>query len=53
MGKTIYQGIYALVCMAYRIFRPILVAAIDDPEKEWDDFLMGLMDKLFNYEPGA
>jgi len=46
----IYEAIYKLTCIAYGMFRGILLAAVDDPDKDWDDFLMGIMDRLFNYK---
>jgi len=49
MGK--YFPIYNLLCLAYKmIIRSILLKAIDDPTEEFDDIVMSLMDKLFNYE---
>lgn len=46
-----YQSIYKLMCMAYAyILRDLLKKAIDDPKEEWDDWTLGLLDKLFNYE---
>ena len=43
-------AIYSLACMAYKmILRGILKEAIDDPEKEWDDWVLSFCDKLFKY----
>jgi len=33
-----------------QILRSLLKKAIDDPEQEWDDFVLGLCDKIFGYE---
>jgi len=45
------EGIWAIVKMAYKIIlRPLLVKAIDDPDSEVDDFILRLLDNLFEYE---
>ena len=45
------KAMYSLACMAYRlILRDLLKEAIDDPKKEWDDWVMSFCDKLFAYE---
>jgi len=45
-----YLAIYKLVCMAYReVLRDLLKKAINDPNEEWDDVVLEVMDKLFNY----
>jgi len=44
--------IYNMVCVLYKtVLRGLLKKAIDDPESEWDDFVLDLCDKLFSYEP--
>jgi len=46
-----YEALYRLVCMAYAvIIRSLVKRAVDDPDSEWDDTLMKVLDKLFNYE---
>ena len=43
--------IYKMACMLYGSFlRVLLKKAIDDPDTEWDDFVLNLCDKVFNYE---
>ena len=45
-----YQALYALVCQAYAmLLRPLVKKAVDNPEEEWDDVLMGVLDRLFDY----
>jgi len=45
------EGIWTIVKMAYKIIlRPLLVKAIDDPDSEVDDFILRLLDNLFEYE---
>jgi hypothetical protein len=34
----------------YPLFRPILVQAIDDPSKQWDDVFMQVLDKMLFYK---
>ena len=46
-----YEIIYRLVCMAYaEILRELLKKAIDNPNEEWDDIVLDMLDKLFNYQ---
>jgi len=33
-----------------KILRPLLIKAIDDPNEQWDDFVLSIVDKLFDYE---
>ena len=43
-------AIYQLACMAYKlILRSMLVKAIENPDEEWDDFILSFCDKIFNY----
>ena len=40
-----------MLCTCYAAgLRSMLVAAIDDPDKDWDDFAMKIMDVLMDYE---
>ena len=44
-------ALFSLACMAYSmILRGVLKKAIDDPDQEWDDWVLSFCDKLFNYE---
>jgi len=42
--------IVKLIQTVYGLIRPILYEAIDDPNQEWDDTLMELVDGLMNYQ---
>ena len=45
------EGILALMNLAYSTFlRDLLVRAIDDPGKIWDDYVLKLTDALFHYK---
>lgn len=42
--------IFSLIKTVYsKILRPLLVKAIDDPEEEWDDVLLRIIDRIFEY----
>jgi len=42
--------IMKVMSMLYdQILRGLLRKAIEDPEQEWDDFVLGLCDKIFGY----
>jgi len=44
-------AIMALMKMAYSsILRGLLKRAIDDPDAEWDDIVLSVVDKVFDYE---
>ena len=46
-----FEAIWALAKMAYSVvLRDLLVKAIDDPESDWDDVVLGMIDRLFEYE---
>jgi len=43
-------AIFGLVKIAYKmILRDLLVAAIEDPDQEWDDIVLDILDKIFDY----
>jgi hypothetical protein len=43
-------AIYQLVCLAYaNILRDLLKKAIEDPENDWDDAVLHVLDNLFDY----
>jgi len=45
-----FTVIYALLKQIYKtILRPLLVKAIDDPDEDWDDVVLSIVDKLFDY----
>jgi len=40
-----------LVKMAYKtLLRPLVVKAVNDPDADWDDVLMGVIDRIFDYD---
>ena len=42
--------IIELARVAYKmILRDLLKAAIDDPEREWDDIVLSICDRIFSY----
>ncbi|MBA7471391.1 hypothetical protein ES707_06697 [subsurface metagenome] len=46
------KGLWLLIKIAYaQLLRPVLFKAIDNPDVEWDDFVMDRMDALFDYKP--
>jgi len=43
--------IYKILCMIYAdLLRPLVKKAVDDPNEDWDDMLMSILDKLFDYK---
>jgi len=43
-------AIFSLVKIAYKmILRDLLVSAIEDPNQEWDDVVLDILDKIFDY----
>lgn len=46
-----YKSLYLVLCFAYKtVIRPILLKAIDDPNSDWDDITMDVIDSIFNYK---
>lgn len=46
-----YEFLYGLVCKAYaEILRDLLIKAIDDPNETWDDIVIKMLDRLFDYK---
>lgn len=44
------KGLWTLAKLAYKvILRPLVLKAIDDPDSEVDDFVMGILDRIFDY----
>ena len=42
--------IWLIVKQAYAIIlRPLLLKAIDDPNVEWDDYVLKVLDSIFDY----
>ena len=45
------KALYALIKLAYAtILRKLVLKAIDDPNSEVDDIVMGVLDRLFDYD---
>lgn len=45
------ESLWTIIKMVYKhILRPLVLKAIDDPESEVDDFVMRLLDNLFEYD---
>lgn len=42
--------LFEMIQLIYPKFRPILLAAVDDPDVEWDNVLMGVIDRIFDYQ---
>jgi len=48
----IYKMLYGIVCYAYvNALRDLVKKAIDDPNTDWDEVALGILDKVFNYTP--
>jgi hypothetical protein len=46
-----YASVVLVVIGAlYKVMRPILKKAVDDPKEEWDDRLMQACDALFGWK---
>ena len=47
-----YLAIFNILQMVYgQILRPLLMKAINDPNEEWDDVVLAMVDRLFDYTP--
>jgi len=45
-----YDKVGFLAKFLYKhILRDILIKAIDDPEEEWDDAVLAVLDRVFGY----
>ena len=44
---------WTLIKLLYSsLIRPVLVKAVESSSTEIDDFVLGILDKVFDYEPG-
>jgi len=43
------EAVMMVLKQIYGFMRPVLAKAIDDPESEWDEFAMTIMDDLFDF----
>jgi len=47
----LYRLIFQLLQKVYaEVLRPLLVKAIEDPNEVWDDVILGMIDRLFDYK---
>lgn len=45
-----YLALWNLASLAYgTILRKILVKAINNPDEEWDDVVLGICDRIFDH----
>lgn len=45
-------GIIMIMKAAYRyLLRGLIKSAVDNPDENWDDTLMEILDRLFDYKP--
>ena len=46
-----YANVILMILKAiYPTMRPILKKAVNDPDQDWDDVLMSVLDKILGYE---
>lgn len=46
----VYKMLYGIVCYAYgHGLRDLVKKSIDDPDTDWDDIALGILDKIFNF----
>jgi len=46
-----YKMLYGVVCQMYKAgLRQLVVNSINDPETDWDDVAISILDKIFSYE---
>jgi len=44
-------AIYEVLCIAYaKVLRDLIVELVNDPDSQVDEILLGILDKVFNYE---
>jgi hypothetical protein len=47
------ESLWTIIKLIYKvILRPLVLKAIDDPDSEIDDFVMRILDNIFEYESG-
>lgn len=47
MKATMLMAMLRLIYPKY--MRPVLFKAVDDPEAEWDEIIMSIVDRIFLY----
>lgn len=46
----LYKQLYNILAMVYSsLLRGLVVKAVSDPDEEWDDILLDVLDRLFGY----
>ena len=45
-----YKVLYNVLCYAYGTARSTIKAKIDDPDSDWDEMAMKVLDALFDYK---
>jgi len=50
MAQLGIEEFYRMACETYAEYREFLLAAIDDPDAIWDDFLMKAMDRAMSFD---
>ena len=46
-----YKMLYGVVCQMYKAgLRQLVVNSINDPDTDWDDVAISILDKIFDYE---
>jgi hypothetical protein len=49
-----YEIIFKMAKTAYlQLLRGLLVKAIDDPNEQWDDIVLSMVDGIFGYKDNA
>ena len=44
-----FEALYKICCIIYKSYlRDLLIKAIDDPDKKWDDYVLKLADMTFD-----
>ena len=44
-------GVLMILKVVYQhMLRPLVLKAIDDPNEDWDDTVMEILDRLFDYK---
>ena len=51
--KVQTMGVLMIMKVMYQhLLRPLVYKAINDPDEDWDDVAMEILDRLFGYEGG-
>lgn len=45
-----FNTVFSVIKLLYStVLRPLLVNAVNDPDAEWDDFILAMVDRVFDY----